>query len=467
MKTFTYTLILSVLASMMLSSCLGNEKEVEYSDYCVINSFSLGSIKQTHHMRGSKGQDSTYTTVFAGSVFPMSINQRDLTIENRDSLPYGAMVNKVLTNCNFESILLHRPKDIQGLVDTAWVAYNAKDTIDFTKPRTFYVLSADGTGERRYTVSVNVHKMDPNATVWDSLGVTPATMPDQCAVRKMAVLAGKLTLLTQQADGTLTCLSRPAQTKGEWTEQALTGAEDIDLQTLQADGEVLYASTHKGGIVYSVDGQNWRNRMLGHEGLKLVGVSHDCFYALLDGKLMCSAQAAEEWKAETLDDEAGLLPVKDMTLLGMTQKNGNQRLLLMGKNADGTKGRIWSKMWTGDLTEQTAGWAYYNENAAVRHTYPLLAEPCVMPYDGDIILFGGARQGVDAGIDGEALGCLYCSKDYGITWNKHSKMNLDERMKESAQKASFVTSTLEDDCYIWVLLDGQLWRGRLNSVLFE
>jgi len=469
MKAFTYSLLLSLLASLTLTSCLKDE-ETTYSDYCYISAFSLGYIKQLHHTTGSKGQDSTYITSYSASRFCMNINQRENTIENADSLPYGSQISKILTTVSFQSVLVHRPKDISKLApeDTVWVTYSSSDSIDFTNPREFLVLAADGSATRSYTVKVNVHKMNPDATVWDSLGVSELPTPAGCKERKMVALNGSLKVLTKAEDGSLSCFSRAADRTGEWKAETMQGAEGLVLETLQCTDGMAYASTETGSLLYSTDGVDWKTRMLGTEGLRLVGVSSSSFYALQHGKLVCSPRNSENWTEEMLDEDASKLPVQDITFLTFSQKNGNDRLLIVGKSADGKQARLWSKSWsTLTETEQQAGWVYYSENDAVKDTFPLLNQSNVMRYNGSILLFGGASQDTDSEKAVKPLGKLFQSQDYGITWQEHTEMTLDSRMTTSASEAEFITAALQDDKYIWVLVDGQLWRGRFNGVSFE
>lgn len=468
MKSFSYSLVLSLLAVFTLSSCLGDEK-TEYSDYCYISSFSLGYVKQIHHVKDSVGRDSTYTTSYSAAGFPMSINQRENTIENIDSLPYGSQLDKVLTTCNFQSVLVHRPKDINGLdpQDTLWVTYSSSDSIDFKKPREFLVFAADGSSMRYYTVKVNVHQMDPEETVWDSLGVSTIPYPADCKARKMVALNGNIEVLTQAQDGTISGFSRKAKKEGEWESIALIGAEGLVLETLQSENGTTYASTEDGRIIYSTDGQTWNTRMLGLSGLRLAGVSQNCFYAIQDGKLMCTPKSSENWQEETLDEDSSFLPTQELTILSFTQKNGNERLLLSGKSADGTKARLWSKMWVKQTgSELQSGWAFYNDNAAIKDKIPVLEHSNIMYYNGGILLFGGASiPGTD--VNSKPLANLYFSQDYGITWQKHATMALDNRMAKTASNAGCINAALQDDKYIWVLIDGQLWRGRFNGVAFE
>lgn len=468
MKTYTYSLLTLLMATLLLSSCLGDDKVVEYSDNCNISAFSLGSVRMKHVVKGSKGQDSTYYTVYTASTFPMSINQRELIIENRDSLPYGSLVNRVLTNCTFESVLVHRPQDISGIepTDTVWATYSNKDSIDFTKPRTFWVIAADGIAMRKYTVKVNVRQMNPNATVWDSLEVASLPGLTQGTVRRMAVVNDRLACLNQQEDGSLTCFHRALEKQAEWESATLSGADGLVLTTLQTAGDgMLYASTTDGKVLYSIDGAEWRNRLNGMAGLQLAGVSKNRFYALVGGKMMSTDKSGEDWKEDALDEGPELLPTTDLALIEMTQKNGNRRLLLTGKRADG-KTCIWSKSWLGEAEAET-GWVYYSTNEAMKSPFPSLKESNVMAYGSGVIAFGGAPLVKTGNTVDEPMGCLYYSPDYGITWKKHGTMKLDERLTAGAAQAQFITAACQDGRFIWLLVDGQLWRGRLNSVAFK
>lgn len=471
MKTTTYGFFVALFASLMLASCF-DDKETTYSDYCYIRNFTLSSVKQAHHLTGSQGQDSVYYTSFSGTNFIMSVNQHTLEIENHDSLPYLSAVDKLVTSCTFESVLAHRFKDITGLepADTAWVTFDSSDSIDFSRPRSFMVFSADGSSKREYTIKVNAHQMEPDLTVWDSLGTSTTVFPENVGVRKMFALDGQLIVIAKLQDGTLTCFTRDAKKQAEWKQQSMSGETEIELETMQQANGMLFASTTSGHVLYSIDGKEWRSRLTGMAGLRLVGVSEHAFYALVDGKLMVTTTAAENWVEEVLDDDVTLLPARDIVMQKMTQTNGIHRLLIAGKTADGGAARLWAKSWSGTDAEMSAGWVYYGDNQAIKNPFPVLNHSNLLPYDGTMILFGGAPEGVSvqaSNVVEEPLGRIYVSNDYGITWMKHEVMEFTDGQIESAAQASSIIAALQDDCYIWILLDGQLWRGRLNSVLFK
>ena len=102
------------------------------NDYCYIKSVVLGNVKRKVDLRDRRGQYiSTTNSSFTGSNFAMTINLRDNTIENRDSLPYGSQLSRVIVTINFDgSTLSYREKGSNA----EWTSYNATDSLDLTKP---------------------------------------------------------------------------------------------------------------------------------------------------------------------------------------------------------------------------------------------------------------------------------------------------------------------------------------------
>lgn len=459
MKTYTYKILTALLATVLLSSCLKEDEEVTLSDDCYISAFSLGNVRRTNHITGSKGQDSIFYTAFSAATIPMIINQRENTIENAIPLPYGSIMSKVLTNCSFEGILMHRPAN----TNTDWIAYDAKDSLDFTSPREFRVVSTDGSASRQYTVKISAYQEDPDATKWDSLSVNPALA--SCQTRRLVPLNNTLTALVQLEDGTLKCFSRSATIlESEWVEKTVENAGNALLESMQADSDTLYMSTSDGKILYSLSGNKWNEMMTGKDGLKLVGVSSKRLYAMVDGKLVSSPKDQEAWEDEELDDKASNLPTTNICALNISQANGNQRLFLTGTTADGKSARLWSKVWIEPtISEKSACWSFYESNPAIKNTFPVLNQSCVIAYANSILLFGGKDKNKSEE-SSQALSCTYVSRDLGITWQTDSPIKFDDRMVASASDAQLITATTQDEKYIWILIDGQLWRGQLNKL---
>ena len=82
-----------------------------------------------------------------------------------------------------------------------------------------------------------------------------------------------------------------------------------------------------------------------------------------------------------------------------------------------------------------------------------------MSYDKQLVALGGPS------VDGtyKALEELYVSPDNGITWKKDPVYTLPESIANSS--AAFTAST-DDDNHIWLIVGGEVWKGRLNRLGF-
>lgn len=450
-KSYIYPLMLALVT---LTSCLSdNDKEVNTNDYCYVSSVSLGALKRTIHTLDKQGNDSTYTVTLSGSSFPMSIDQRNNIIENRDSLPYGTRVNAVLATIEYQGIIGYKKSG-----DVDYVTYSAKDSIDFSGPIDIVVLSTSGTSERHYTMKLNVHKLDGDKFVWNQ----QADCADlsQLAERKMVWSNGTLYMAGKNADGTLLCASRQAENGKEWTVAPMNGAEKADISTLQADGNGnLLLSTDDGAILTSSNGTEWTIYSEPVAGRKLIGITTNCLYAMVDGTLQSSSDNGLTWKVETLDEKAELLPDAQFNLTQIKQDNGYTRLILSGCNAQVTDQKVvaWSKAWM--VNESEAKWMFYPHTADNYRLCPQMSPFIVMPYDNGLIAMGGAS------IDGKqkAFEKILFSPDYGLTWSNKPELTLPAEL-EGCKDA--VTATLDKDNFIWIVAGQHTWRGRLNRMGF-
>ena len=119
MKTRWYLLLLAI--PFFVASCSKDDNTVSSSnDYCYIKSVTLGTVKR---------KVGTISSSFPGSYYAMTINLRDNTIENRDSLPFGSLLDRVIATITFDgSILSYREKGS----DSEWSVYNSTDSLDLT-----------------------------------------------------------------------------------------------------------------------------------------------------------------------------------------------------------------------------------------------------------------------------------------------------------------------------------------------
>ena len=456
LKKYFSALVLMLMSVPLLTSCMSDDDEVAADDHCYISSFKLGTLKRTIHTKATDGSDSTYTVSLAASSFPMDIDQRNLVIENRDSLPYGTRINAVLVTINYTGVLAYKQA---GAAE--WNAFSSKDSIDFSSPVEFVVYAQSGNGERHYTVKLNVHKQD--GTRFDWRRANPSDALNTLAERAMVVREGQLLMMGRTAAGVVMTASRPNNLGGEWELKAATGADEADVRTLQAapDGGLLMSTT-RGALLHSTDGREWTPITEDLENRVLAGVNGTCIYAIKPGVLLSSTDNGQTWKEETLDGSASCLPDKYPNMVFSPQENGQNRLVLMGQPAASSKNvaEVWSKVWGQNGKEQDAIWMYYPHTQDNSLLCPLFSPMFVMPYNKGLVAFGGKT------LDGqtEALSTMLYSPDYGLTWKKHEELILPEEMEGAA---GAICAAVDDEHFIWITEGRDTWRGRLVRLGFE
>ncbi len=453
MRKYFWGLLL--LGGTLLSSCIKDGDEVVLNNECYIVSFELESVRQVLHTTASDGSDSTYTNKIDGSYFPMTIDHRTQTIENRDSLPYNSDVSSLLVTATYSGVAMSY-RELGQTSDTAWVSYSAEDSIDFSKPLQFSVVAADATSYRVYTVKLNVHQQEGDSLYWncsDSIvpGLDEMTEIKAMPFRKQLMVWGKTT------SGVSLSVRDGLGTSGNWAQHNASLPADADLSTLQMKSEKLYLTSQSGQIFTSIDGILWEELGTPKAGMKLVATTNQFFYALMDGHLYRSADA-EEWAEEELDEDVSYLPQSHLHSVNYTQDNGNKRLFLAG--ASGNTSASWAKMWRSDKVEADAMWMYFNPSADNVYQFPLLQGQAIFPYDGRLMTFGGKRMDKE----GEAMDCLYVSNDNGITWKEDLYLHLPFELKGVEGP---LTATVDANHYIWIIANKQVWRGRLNRLGFD
>ena len=442
------SLLLLLALVLLASSCSEKDNVVSTSnDYCYISSVILGNVKR-------KVQNTNVT--FSAVDYEMTINQRTNNIENRDSLPYGSQLSRVIATIHFDgSTLAYREKGS----NSEWTSYNATDSLDLTKPLELFLTSNDNQSSRIYTLKVNVHQQEGDSLFWKQCDNNVAELTDMTDM-KAFVLKDKLFVLGQKTSGITLAERSSTEAEGEWTETPVTDLPaTTDIQTLRQYEDMLYLSTNDGNIFSSADAKGWRQEGSTYSApLKLVEKTEKYYYAISEGKILRSADAST-WEEETLDTDATMLPTTDIRALSAEQANGNNRIILVGQSGNSDNAVVWNKMWNDSEQEENAEWIYFPITHDNNIPCPRLEFLNLLPYDGKCIAFGGAS------IDNskKALETMYVSQDYGITWrpDKEHRMPVELKGIEGC-----ITSTVDENYFIWIITNAQVWRGRLNRLGF-
>ena len=153
--------VLNIIACLFVSacvitSCLSDDIVYETDYNASITTFSFDSIVTYYPSVTEEGKDTTLSTYVLGSNYPFVIDQIKRRIYNADSLPKGTDVSKVVVNIGSDGYYIFVEA---GENDSIW---ESTDSLDFTQPIRFKVLSAMNTFGDEYTAEIYVHQQDPD-----------------------------------------------------------------------------------------------------------------------------------------------------------------------------------------------------------------------------------------------------------------------------------------------------------------
>lgn len=447
---------LAICLSMLMlvaTSCFDDGDEAGLSPYAILSSFSIGNIKSEYPAYTSAGVDTVEVKIIQGSSYPFSINQVTGEVYNADSLPYATNVDKVVVSMGLSGYA-QIYNDSIGIFENFYTT----DSLDFTTPRKFRITSTDTKYSREYTVSVNVHQVQPEKMVWDKfLSVDKAFAP-----LRALEFNGELCLFGEK-NGQMMLARTALQGEPYWSEESIDSlSAGADMKTIQAFGGALYLAA-ADGVYRSENAVDWSLCYSECGAFAIVGVSD------VDGKMWV---AAENGLLCTSDGEifesAGQCPAgfplygASIASYAMNHHSRIVRYVLVGYDNEAMEGNatVWSRL----STEKS--WVKY-ENEGNTFSCPSLKGLAVMRYDNSLYAIGGA--GVAQGEAVEALSSFYVSRDNGITWK--APEGFDQRLPHELQgdDTPFV-ATVDSNNVMWIVMGGEkpaVWKGIINRLGFK
>lgn len=445
----------SVLVMFLVASSCSNDEVVNTtSPYAYIKSFSIGSIRSSYPAFTAEGKDTTVFKTISFSSCPFTINQSAGEIYNDDSLLFATKVSKVVVNMNIEGVA-SICNDATGTYDYV----TAEDSIDFTSPRKFRITSTDGSYSKDYTISVNVHQVEPELMVWNRVTDAVSFNP-----QKAIESGGDVYVFGTLADKTPVFAISPVGSKASWsTYQEVNGFQGtVDFTTVHLFKGRWYALA-SGDLYASENAVDWSPVSQDDDYVAIIGASDNDGYMWLagNGNIYRTADGVTV-------DVTGALP-KEFPLYGVSTSsyalshNKNIiRYMLVGytdKEHNGTP-EVWSRLSTEN------NWVVY-DNADNPYPCPALDRLAVVRYDNSLYAFGG--KGIVGDNEVEAFNSFYISKDNGIVWK--TPEGFYQRMPEvlKGKNLSFVTF-VDSDNHIWIITDddkaGTL-KGKINRLGFK
>jgi hypothetical protein len=256
--------------------------------------------------------------------------------------------------------------------------------------------------------------------------------------------------------------------EGVWNETVTNLPAETNVETLVKQGKTFFVSTTEGSFYVAVDGKSWHKMAAPqYPGLVLTGATPDYLYALKDGELFrCDVNEQGEWifQLETLDESPVYLPSKNVKSVLMKQSDESHRLVMVGNRSEESDKTsvVWNKMWNEDIPEVEAVWMFFNQTKENKCTLPQLENLNLIQYDDKCMAFGGAS--VAGKGTHQAMDALYVSEDYGVSWHKDSELHLPKMLKGVEGP---ISSVVDDNNVIWIIANGEVWRGKLNRLDFE
>lgn len=469
-----------------LTSCLESDvEEIVYSPESSITAFSVGTLYRTFLAKDSLGNDSLFVDSLDLSNYPFAINQLTREIENKDSLPVGTHIDKVLVNVTSDTgMVIYRKRTSKEDVGVDTLL-TTTDSLDFTLgPIELKVMTYDGTLGAPYRVKVNVHQQEPDSLQW-SLPFERSFVSGPLSHQKALYVGNKLIVFGSTADhqpvaeyltfsyqyaGTVAVQAEPAR----WQQVTLpTGTDPYTAVQLQdavyfLAGGSLYVFRPETATVEPADCGTVP------DGLSQLLAGPTCksgsyLYARnTDGHSWVYATATGQWTDEGPTEFPGGTDTRVVSAVVPVSYNANfVNVVTLSQNAVATDS---TAVVATRLTNDTS-WRVL-KSPADSLSCPNLVDPTLLYYDQVLYAFGG--QAVNNTYTYAPFAKLFVSVNNGLTWEPVETGATFPEDNETfthyynKEMAGGYSCTTDNEQFIWIVwTDGTLTRGRVNRLGFQ
>ena len=466
--------------SLFFSSCLDNDvEEIVLPAETSITSFSIGTVNMEKSMKDSLGKDSTYIDTVSCAHYPFTIDQLRRTIENKDSLPVGSDVSRVLANIEADTrAIVYEKRSKEGEAkDTLW---SPTDSIDFTRPVAFKVFAQNGMTGTPYIVKVNVHKQNPDTLEWSHF-TNPQFVSLKLNKQKTMAYNNALYTFGIKTDGTavVEMLSTNNVRNTSWKEVATLPARtntysfQVWANTLffVADSKLYRLNTTSEMQFEQVGTLNNLQTIV---GIGNIAANKEVMFAFnTDKKIVALNQdgtLAQEKPFDFIDDIA--FDTNRLSAANMTAKHNKSltRTIVMCNSTNEND----SIATTFSYTSNDDKWGKLSQLQPT--VCPNLENISMIQYDNKLYAFGG---GIPSG-NIKPFEHFYCSLDNGLTWKKVTRQMIlpqedSPKHPDVRPFANYYTPNVEGSysvCvdanhFIWLVWEnGNVTKGRLNRLGF-
>lgn len=452
MKKIAIVLLCPLFVGLSLTSCLPESEETELTSTVALLSFGINDLKTRHTITLSNGKDSTYTTIMAASGIRFTIDHQQGVVYNSDSIAYGTNVTRVITKISADGYVYYYK-------DGERTGYNAEDSIDFTNPVRFTVVSHDERFSRDYLISINVHRVNGKKTHWEWL--KDADFTANLYTEQQAIIKDEqLYVLGKSHTGEGYTTSTAIADGKHWSEPApWTGIENnADCSSIILHNGSFYLLAE--GVLYrSDDGIAWQKTNAGGVTC-LLGVtseSRPIAWSLI-GDTFASSADMSIWETNGQNTGSGMDKRIAAFSHPLRTNEGIHHSIIIGidSQSSDTCAQVWSKLSTEEKWTEIV--------PAGTNTYgcPNLENLAVVRCHNRMYAFGGKSIGYRQ-VPIEAFSACYESRDNGVTWRT--------RDDGFTMHHSFIGSTdtfsavADDKQRVWVIwsTSGKVWRATWSN----
>lgn len=465
-------------ATSIMTSCLDNDVEqITYTSETSITGFSLGTLNINRIGKDKNGLDSHYVDTLDCSNYPFTIDQINRIITNKDSLPVGTYIDKVITNITYDAgVLAYKPKGSDH--DTIWTS---TDSIDFTEPVEFKVYAYSGVEGKPYKVTINVHQQEPDTISWKKFdnSFSAGSLSEQKAV----YANGKVYVFGKNGNGTHIEYSDVANDNpSPWVPVTDNIPSNIDTYSATAWAGNIYflARGTNDKQLYKLNVTTDKIEPVGTETFEMLIGGNDIkseLYVVKDGE--SGIYKESPWTKDTdpfTQFKAGQ-PFFSNTTTASYNSNITTTVALcynQGNTANDTTALVFNRISSDNKWEERM------QNLPL----PNLENVTMIYYDGKLYAFGGGYGEI------KPFSQFYCSTDNGLCWRPVTECmafpaEVPDTENPNREYINFpdlydthhgnyscaVTPKLENETYrgnfIWIVWeDGSICRGRINRLGF-
>lgn len=468
-------------ATSIMTSCLDNDVEqITYTSETSITGFSLGTLNINRMGKDKNGLDSPYVDTLDCSNYPFTIDQINRTITNKDSLPVGTYIDKVITSITYDAgMLAYKPKGSER--DTIWTS---TDSIDFTDPVEFKVYAYSGVEGKPYTITINVHKQEPDTISWKKFD-TQLFNAGSLSEQKAVYANGKVYVFGKNGNGTHIEYSDVANDNpSPWVPVTDNIPSNIDTYSATACAGYIYFLAETNKRLYKLDVNSNEITSVGTETFEMLiggnGIKSE-LYAVKEGE---KGRKSGIYKENTWTEDATsftLFPVGKPFFSNTTTASYNSDITttIALCNNPGTTDNDTAALVFNRISSDNK-WEERMQNLPL----PNLENITMIYYDGKLYAFGGGYKEI------KPFSQFYCSTDNGLCWRPVTECmafpaEVPDTENPNREYINFpdlydthhgnyscaVTPKLENETYrgnfIWIVWeDGSICRGRINRLGF-